>query len=388
MLLLLMVAIVIASVEANNDTCCYQKIFPDGSYTLKESNSAEVAAYGCDTANSCVYVKDGTNDRYCMKMGGMSVPDCELKPCEEYFIAKSNGKIKADGFVTDCKPPTFADLPSGYSGYLVNLAMVDGDLISITTEKNMTKWQANGPVEFLNTTFPNDFPNARYLGSLLTNWGPKKLLAVGGYNNDDADKNNPYKDVDTVFKYENGSWTKMGWTLKQKQHYPKGCTYDDKLVMIGGGIHDLVNSGNSKLTKSIEKMTILDLSNGAELKSVSITGYPKSVVCHNGKVYVVMGVEQKSGYEIDEFYRYEIGSGDSKMMKIINFPDVGDGKLSIFRGNLTLFGGFVGNDGNPSWSNPAVKTMQVFNEQLLDWTEIPFEFKNIDGYTYPVLVEK
>merc|ERR1712212_1049527 len=114
MLLLLKVALAIASAEANNGTCCYQKIFPDGTYTLKESNSAETAAYGCDTANSCVYVKDGTNDRYCMKMGGMSVPDCELKPCEEYLIALAGGTNQApvaDGFATDCKPPTF-DFPS------------------------------------------------------------------------------------------------------------------------------------------------------------------------------------------------------------------------------------------------------------------------------------
>jgi len=384
MLLLLMVAIVIASVEANNETCCYQKIFPDGSYTLKESNSAEVAAYGCDTANSCVYVKDGTNDRYCMKMGGMSVPDCELRPCEEYFIARSGGyfgAIKADGFVTDCKPPTFADLPSGY--YPVNIAMVDGDLISITTEKNMTKWQANGPVEFLNTTFPNDFPND--IGSLLTNWGPKKLLAVGGENYDSANKNNPSTDVDTVFKYENGSWTKMGWTLQQKQHDTYGCTLNDKLVMIGGTIHHPTNSKNPLLRKSIMKMTILDLSNGDELESVSITGNPRSVVCHNGKVYAILGVDDGRGYNIDELYRYEIGSGDSKMTKIINFPDVGDGNLGIFRGNLTLFGGYVGNDGN---FNPRVKTMQVFDEQTGDWSARPFEFKNIDGYSYSVVVEK
>jgi len=385
MLLLLKVALAIASAEANNGTCCYQKIFPDGTtYTLKESNSAETAAYGCDTANSCVYVKDGTNDRYCMKMGGMSVPDCELRPCEEYFIALSGGyfgAIKADGFVTDCKPPTFADLPSGY--YPVNIAMVDGDLISITTEKNMTKWQANGPVEFLNTTFPNDFPNERYTGSLLTNWGPKKLLAVGGENYDKANKNNPYTDVDTVFKYENGSWTKMGWTLQQKQHDTYGCTYDDKLVMIGGTIHHPTKSKNPLLRTSIMKMTILDLSNGNEIKSVSITGYPRSCVCHNGKVYAVLSDDMS----INTFYTYDLVKPIANEMTDLSskFPDVGDGKLDIFRGNLTLFGGMVGNDGN---FNPRVKTMQVFDEQTGDWSARPFEFKNINGYSYSVVVEK
>jgi len=386
MLLLLKVALAIASAEANNGTCCYQKIFPDGTYTLKESNSAETAAYGCDTANSCVYVKDGTNDRYCMKMGGMSVPDCELRPCEEYIVANSGigRKPEADGFVTDCKPPTFADLPSGMTAFY--LAMVDGDFISINEKygvKNMRKWQANGPVEVINTTFPTDFPTSDRLNSLITNWGPNKLLVVGGYNYDSTNLNNPYEDVDTVFKYENGSWTKMGWTLQQKQHRPIGCTYDDRLVMIGGSIHDPFNSKNHKLRQRIEKMTILDLSNGNEIKSVSITGYPQSCVCHNGKVYAVLSDDMS----INTFYTYDLVKPIANEMTDLSskFPDVGDGKLDIFRGNLTLFGGMVGNDGN---FNPRVKTMQVFDEQTGDWSARPFEFKNIDGYSYSVVVEK
>ena len=103
----------------------------------------------------------------------------------------------------------------------------------------------------------------------------------------------------------------------------------------------------------------------------------------------IMGVDKKNdGYEIEGFYRYDIGSAGDKLEEIKPFPDVADGNLGIFRGKLTLFGGKAGNDGSSSYSKPAVKTMQVYNELLLDWTEKPFEFKNIRGYSYSVLVEK
>jgi len=368
MLLLLMVAIVIASVEANNETCCYQKIFPDGSYTLKESNSAEVAAYGCDTANSCVYVKDGTNDRYCMKMGGMSVPDCELKPCEEYLIALAGGNNQApvaDGFATDCKPPTF-DFPS--SQLAMQMAKVDGDVILLTVsavsrdpQVHMMKIQANGRAENLSMTFPNKFPAG---GALLTNWGPKKLLAVGGYDSSNNDK-------DGVFMYENGAWTDLGWTLDERLHDGCGCTYGDRLVIVGG-----LQDQSPDPASHVEKLVVHDLGNsGTALKTVQIRGAVKSCACQKEKLYYVTEGQP------EKLWSYNLATTGEKV-ESVTFPAVKNGRLGLFRNELTLFGG------NTTDANSiAVKTMQVYNGSK--WDAKPFELKNIQGSLYNfVVVEK
>merc|ERR1712136_361216 len=121
------------------------------------------------------------------------------------------------------------------------MATVDGDLTLFSRNRgtlDMTKIQANGPAVNLNATFPKKFPHG---GPLYTNWGPRRLLAVGGY---DASSN----DIDGVFKYENGAWTDLGWTLDAAQYGGLGCTYSDKLVMIGGKITE-----NGR-PKAIEKM--------------------------------------------------------------------------------------------------------------------------------------
>jgi len=362
MLLLLMVAIVIASVEANNETCCYQKIFPDGSYTLKESNSAEVAAYGCDTANSCVYVKDGTNDRYCMKMGGMSVPDCELKPCEEYLIALAGGTNQApvaDGFATDCKPPTF-DFPS--SLFAMQMAKVDGDVILLTVaavgmdpQVHMMKIQANGRAENLSMTFPNKFPAG---GALLTNWGPKKLLAVGGYDSSNNDK-------DGVFMYENGAWTDLGWTLDIVLHEGYGCTYGDRLVTVGGLNFD---QHQPDQPTNVDKLIVYDLGNsGAVLKKLRITGAVKSCACRKEKVYFVTDGNPS-------LFSYNLAGTLGEKMETPTSPAVKHGRLGLFRGEITLFGG------NTTDTIPIpVKTMQVYNYTTDEWTEKPFEMNNIQG---------
>jgi len=375
MLLLLMVAIVIASVEANNETCCYQKIFPDGSYTLKESNSAEVAAYGCDTANSCVYVKDGTNDRYCMKMGGVTVPDCELRPCEEYLVAMVNsreGAFFADGFATDCKPPTF-EFPTELRAQ--RMANVDGDIIVLNRDYKkmmnyMSKIQANGPAVNLNATFPNNFPAG---SPLVTNWGPKKLLAVGGYNDKEAD-------INGVFKYENGAWTDIGWTLDAVQYGGLGCTYNDKLVMVGGWITDLKNKDKSD---PIQKMVIRDLSNsGTVLKTVLFRGGLKTCACQKDKVYFV--INGGMGGDKDELYSYDLTQGGDKL-SAMKFPDVLDGRLGLFRNKLTLFGGYTDKTG----TSVPVKTMQVYDDSKELWEEKPFELKQIQQtFDYFVVVEK
>jgi len=373
MLLLLKVAFAIASAEANNGTCCYHKIFPDGSYTLKESNSAEAAAYGCDTANSCVYVKDGTNDRYCMKMGGMSVPDCEPRRCEEYLItlvnADSYNVFAADGFATDCQPPTF-EWPTSYASYMAN---VDGDIVGLWRNNNerkhyMEKLQANGPAVNLNATFPKDFPESH---TLITNWGPNKLLAVGGWDGT--------KDIDKVFKYENGAWTDIGWTLDSAQHGGIACTYNDKLVLVGGW---KMGSRNSK--NPVQEMVVHDLSNsGAVLKTVDLTGATWiTCVCQKDKVYLV--INQKDGEQEgpkDELYTYDLTNGGDELGTKMKFPNVKGGQLGFFRDKLTLFGALDAN-GN------AVKTMQVYDDSKDLWEEKPFERKITDSFDYFVVVEK
>merc|ERR1712168_1684853 len=138
--------------------------------------------------------------------------------------------IAAVGFATDCKPPTF-DIPSVLWPKLI--AEVDGDILVVAADrtydtKNMTKLRANGPAEVLDTTFPADFPADGYI---TVNWGPKRMLALAGYNESTVD-------MDTVFKYENGSWTKMGWTLGRIQWGGLACTDNDKLAIVGGRITD------------------------------------------------------------------------------------------------------------------------------------------------------
>merc|ERR1711962_122397 len=95
--------VLLASVAVNaNADCCYRKTFSDSSYTLMESGSQEEAdEAGCDTVGGCIYIKDGTSDRYCFKMGGLEVPGCEQEPCDEFFVMILRDGQGVGRFVTE-----------------------------------------------------------------------------------------------------------------------------------------------------------------------------------------------------------------------------------------------------------------------------------------------
>merc|ERR1712168_456049 len=122
-LALLMLAGTTALIEAQKP-CCYSKKMMGKTYTLMESNSKEVAAHGCDTANDCIYKEEGTSDRYCFKMGGQEDPVCrlELPTCTKFF-AKPSLAVKPDQRKIDtliytladnntCTPPTLPKYPT------------------------------------------------------------------------------------------------------------------------------------------------------------------------------------------------------------------------------------------------------------------------------------
>ena len=236
----------------------------------------------------------------------------------------------------------------------------------------MIKVTANGPAEVLNTTtFPTDFPRH---GFLFINWGPKRMLALGGF---DKDK----KDTDTVFKYENGSWTKMGWKLEQIQYGGGACTYNDKLAIVGGLAHDLTDPEFEPST-TIDKMVIHDLSNnGAILKKVTITGDVDTTVCHNGTVYAFTSEYKKP----NKYYSYDLTKMDTDMTEITD-PGIEEGALGVVHGQLSLFGGTDVKTGE------APTTYKVFNEAAGNWTDIPFEqygtVRGGQGFYNFVVVEK
>merc|ERR1712098_990006 len=62
--------------EHEDGKCCYQKKYPDATYTLAQEGSSETSKYGCDTEVGCVYKKEGTEELYCFKLGGAQAPDC------------------------------------------------------------------------------------------------------------------------------------------------------------------------------------------------------------------------------------------------------------------------------------------------------------------------
>jgi len=119
LVLLVELMVAIGHVRGNKATsdCCYQKVFENASYTIHESGSAEVDAYGCNTAGNCIYTSDKTGERFCFKMGGTEMPTCQNGPCGEgtdLFLTLSTEKTLTAHALPDanCIPPTF-NLPKG-----------------------------------------------------------------------------------------------------------------------------------------------------------------------------------------------------------------------------------------------------------------------------------
>merc|ERR1712168_678422 len=298
-LALLMLAGTTALIEAQKP-CCYSKKMMGKTYTLMESNSKEVAAYGCDTANDCIYKEEETSDRYCFKMGGQEEHVClqELPTCTKYFAKHNFNNMpvqpKIDTLIytladnNTCTPPAFPDYPKKQPFKSSKLIASGGDLM-------VFDWSASGPrvksvmkfeagswkeIQFNETTgFPDN-------GYVILPW-KKDLYLVGGY------KGSPNGHQASVFKSVNGyTWEKLPWELKSAQSELKACITTNadsghaNLVSFGG----LGEGSDDAILKIYDIEDPNPATDGYKTLAIPAGISPQDstnkLVCHDGWVHV------------------------------------------------------------------------------------------------------
>merc|ERR1712133_330587 len=97
-----------------------------------------------------------------------------------------------------------------------------------------------------------------------------------------------------------------------------------------------------------------------------------TAACHKDKVYLVTA----SAIKPNQLFSYDLTAMGETLTQVVNFPPVQNGRMGLFRGQLTLFGGYTMPGGLMAEPIP-VKTMQVFDESKNLWDEKPFEMKQI-----------
>jgi len=373
-LALLMLAGTTVLIDAQKP-CCYSKKVMGKTFTLIESNSNEVDAYGCDTANSCVYQEDGTYDRYCFKMGGLEVPDClqELPICTKYFAKPKFVKVPRDqqrGVDTllytladnnTCTPPTLSNWPTDNKYIGFKLIASGGDLMVFDwstagpRKKSVVKVEAGSwkTIEFNETTgFPEN-------GYVILPW-KKDLYLVGGY------ESSPNNGQTSVFKSINGyTWEKLPWELKSARSDLHACITTNadsghaNLVYFGG-----LGDGNSD--KILHIYDIEDpnpATDGYKTLAIPSSVTPEDrtnkLVCHDGWVHVATGNHDLHSLKLS----------NSAEFKTVNYmAHSEDGTLIVYQDKVGLVGGTKGD------SEPQTKFyyFDTATQQLKEGSEFPW----------------
>jgi len=384
-LALLMLAGTTALIEALKP-CCYSKKMMGRTFTLMESNSKEVAAYGCDTANDCVYKEDGTSDRYCFKMGGQEEPVClqELPTCTKYFAMPTlegpADRRKIDTlFYTladngTCTLPTFPKYPTDSQFHKGKLLVSDGDLMVFDADElsgNRMKqviqfddknrqWEIR---EF--DKVDDSFPRSGYA---IIPW-KKELYLIGGST---FDFTGMYAGV---FKSADGKkWVKLPWELKFPQSELKACITTNadsghaNLVVFGGvsqteavkkeiKIYDIEDPNPA--TDGYMAKTVHELKGDAGLKT-------HQLVCHDGWVYIA---------EFNPKLLHSVKLSSSAEFKAVEYNQVYDGTLMVYQ-NKAGFAASVKGAGKFFYFDTT-------SESLKEGSEFPW-FKEA-GHLVPVV---
>jgi len=302
-LALLMLAGTTALIEALKP-CCYSKRMMGKTFTLIESNSKEVAAYGCNTANDCVYKDEGTSDRYCFKMGGQEEPECvqELPTCTKYFAQAhltspdvALQEIKTFAYSTadsgTCEVPKLPKpaFKGVTKGTLFTLA---GDLLLFdlagSYQRESLKLEGNSWVP--NSFSVSSFPDEDYVIAA----GATELYLIGGKRMRD--------NYNAVFKSVDGfNWIKQSWNIGKGRSNDNTFSFyscitknnesgNENLVLMGG-----LADGAGKGDQGDRGIQVFDLADtapsGGRLvidipdAGFQVYGAMNQLVCHNGWMY-------------------------------------------------------------------------------------------------------
>merc|ERR1712168_605209 len=377
-LALLMLAGTTALIEAQKPCCCSKKMMGK-TYTLMESNSKEVAAYGCDTANDCIYKEEETSDRYCFKMGGKEEPVClqELPTCTKYFAKHNFNNMpvqpKIDTLIytladnNTCTPPAFPDYPKKQPFKSSKLIASGGDLMVFDWSapgprvKSVMKFEAGSwkEIQFNETTaFPDN-------GYVILPW-KKDLYLVGGY------KGSPNGHQASVFKSVNGyTWEKLPWELKSAQSNLYACITTNA----DSGHANLVVFGGLGEGSDDEKLKIYDIEDpnpatdgSMEIPTTGInpTDSFHQLVCHDGWVHVATKHNNLCSVKLSS----------SAEFKLNDFgPHSESGALMVYQNKVGFAGGLR--------STPTKEQTKFFyfdtkSESLKEGSEFPWYKEALD----------
>merc|ERR1712142_160586 len=373
-LALLMLAGTTALIEAQKP-CCYSKKMMGKTYTLMESNSKEVAAYGCDTANDCIYKEEETSDRYCFKMGGQEEPVClqELPTCTKYFAKHNFNNMpvqpKIDTLIytladnNTCTPPAFPDYPKKQPFKSSKLIASGGDLMvfddsaSGPRQKSVMKIEAGSwkEIQFNETTgFPDN-------GYVILPW-KKDLYLVGGY------KGSPNGHQASVFKSVNGyTWEKLPWELKSAQSELKACITTNA----DSGHANLVSFGGLGRGKTDAILKIYDIEDPnpatdgymeIPTKGFAPEDQSNRLVCHDGWVHVAA-----SSY--DQLFSLKLSSS-AEFKKVDYDAHSESGTLMVYQNKVGIAGGMT--MGNPPKEQTKFFYFDTTSESLKEGSEFPW----------------
>jgi len=285
--------VAIGHVRGNKATsdCCYQKVFENASYTIHESGSAEVDAYGCNTAGNCIYTSDKTGERFCFKMGGTEMPTCQNGPCGEgtdLFVTWSNEETLTAHALPDanCIPPTF-NLPN----FLTPRALYQCNNRLYTTIGSYNLRVLETDKYWVVVERPEDFTTPKQNGLATAN---DKLYMIGGLEKKKTGEtySEGSKDIwelDCVRHAKGDNSNGAAWKkLDIKQKYGLfgsiACAMGNKLITVEGYLHTE--------SEFLKKVIIYDLSktdgNALEADLPPDYEYSNSIgslACLNNKVY-------------------------------------------------------------------------------------------------------
>jgi len=361
-------------------------------YTLMESNSQEVATYGCDTANNCIYKEEGTSDRYCFKMGGGGEPEClqEYPLCTKYFakpilngmpaVPKIDTLIYSLADNNTCIPPAFPNYPKRAPFRSSKLMASGGDLMvfddssSGPRDKSVMKFEAGSWKAFEFNDTAAGFPVNGYV---IIPW-KNELYLVGGYvsNTDDHKA--------SVYKSANGyTWEKLPWELKTAQSELYACITTNAKT----GNANLVVFGGQGDGGTDEKLKIYDIedpnpaTDGYTEIPVNVFAVEDSnnqLVCYDGWVHVAS----------QEKKLHSVKLGNSAGFKTVDYSQHSQGaKLMVYQNKAGLVSGMD----TSNILQPKYQTKFFYfdpaTEDLKEGSEFPwYNDSDIDDFV-PVVTE-
>merc|ERR1740129_1090991 len=285
-------------------------------------------------------------------MGGVEVPGCEEKPCDEYLIKVGTAFSTQELDVTGtCKLPTF-DFPT--DGVAASLTQAGTDLFMLAgkSAKVPMKARANGTWEAVPPSGPT-FPTDNYA---LTYSKSRGLLAVGG------EKRGQPRDSIYQLKMDSDghAWTQMSFNLDKAVVMDRGVAFvsldDSKLLTVGG--------------QSYPKIQVYNLADGSLFAQESLA---------TDRVWWSVYINDVVTFEDgnNDFYSYDLNKGE---LTKLPHPEIKGGKLINFRGKPTYVGG------REKYTNELMGDALVYEDGSWELLRPVDNYEDLDKYWFMLYV--